>query len=299
MAKAIPWNPMLGSKKLPPFSPASKHEVAWRKATIATLCAGLAWTHLGASLAHSPRDMVRVPSGEIELGSTYVELMDVAQWCNRLTQSSQCRAEDFTFELALGRKQRLDSFLLDRHEVSIAKYQRCVRAGRCAPHRMETAAPGSSSNPERPVTMVSHFDAQRYCEFAEKRLPTEAEHELAARGPSRRRFPWGRVFHSGRVNGGGLPPEYTNADDGYELLAPTSSFPDGRTPQGTLQLVGNAAEWTASKRKGPDGAPSAEVIVRGGHFASPPWQLRGAHRIALPPETKRLTIGFRCARSIP
>lgn len=257
---------------------------------------GLAsWPSSAESAAHE----ARIVSGEIELGTTYAELIDVAEWCNRLSRSTQCKPEDFALELSLGRREHIDSFFIDRREVSVNHYERCMRAGRCAPHQMNRAAADLLVSPDHPVTMIRQGDAARYCEFVGKRLPSEEQFERAARGSKRRRFPWGELFHAGRVNGGSPPPRRTESRDGYELLAPVEAFADGQTPEGVLQLAGNAAEWTSSRLQDSSGRPGAKFVVRGGHFASPPWHLRSAHREALLPGTRRLTIGFRCARPAP
>lgn len=244
-----------------------------------------------------PPGMLRIPGARVELGSTYAELIEAAEWCNRLTQSSHCRAEDFRDELSLGTRSTIPDFFLDRTETTIGEYERCVRAGSCRPSSMEDIIPGISREEELPVTMVGHQDAAAYCAFRGARLPTEEESEFAARGSARRRFPWGDLFHAGRTNGGASLLERTNQEDGYELLAPALAFRDGRSPEGVLQLAGNAAEWTATREVDASGGPGERYVVRGGHFATPPWLLRSAHRETLPPHVRRITVGFRCAKS--
>ena len=93
--------------------------------------------------------------------------------------------------------------------------------------------------------MITFDDAKRYCAFRGGRLPTEAEFERAARGPARRAYPWGQNYNPKLSNHGRLGVDTTDPNDGFSELAPVGSFPDGATPEGILDLAGNAAEWTA------------------------------------------------------
>lgn len=256
------------------------------------LCLGL----LVGGRSSAQERLVRVPAATIALGSTLDDVIAAANFCNRLTMRPTCEAEDFGLERR-DEKASVRTFWLDRTEVSLGDYERCERAGSCLPHQMP-AALLDAPHPERlPVTMVSLEQAEDYCVFRGARLPTEEEFELAARGPSGRAYPWGNLFHGARANGGAHAPEYSSSNDGYELLAPVDAFSAGRTPLGLLQLAGNVAEWTSSAEHDRAGEKTGRVISRGGHFASPPWQLRAAHREAHLPSDRRPTLGFRCARS--
>ncbi|MEK6709404.1 MAG: SUMF1/EgtB/PvdO family nonheme iron enzyme, partial [Nitrospinota bacterium] len=151
------------------------------------------------------------------------------------------------------RTLHLDAFHLDRFEVSNGAYARFVEAtGRRPPaweppisRREEPAgdwsrfaweggrpSPGAS---DLPVTLVSWFDAEAYCAWAGKRLPTEAEWEKAARGAEGRTYPWGGEPPEGRANFGGAHPG----------PLPPGSFPGGASPYGVMDLAGNVAEWVA------------------------------------------------------
>jgi formylglycine-generating enzyme required for sulfatase activity len=104
------------------------------------------------------------------------------------------------------------------------------------------------------------------------------------------------------ANHGRLGIDTSDASDGYAELAPVGSFPGGRTPDGFLDLAGNAAEWTGdpftARHDLPvDPAWGGARVVRGGHFRSGAAWLRGAVRVPLSPDEATQTVGFRCARS--
>ena len=90
-----------------------------------------------------------------------------------------------------------------------------------------------------PVVRVSHADAQAYCQWAGRRLLTEAEWEKAARGEDGRAYPWGNQFSCGNANFG------ESGCDLYARTAPVASFPSGASPYGTLDMAGNVWEWVS------------------------------------------------------
>ena len=90
--------------------------------------------------------------------------------------------------------------------------------------------------PNRPMVGVSWYEAQAYCAWLGGRLPTEAEWELAARGPSGRRFPWGDDPPE---------PERVNFDESLGCESPVGIYPAGATEDGVMDLAGNVWEWVA------------------------------------------------------
>ena len=195
----------------------------------------------------------------------------------------------------------LDAFWIDRTEVTKAQYQQCFESGSCA-------APGCSGTGkgDHPVVCVGSQDASKYCVWAERRLPTEAEWEKAARGTAGREYPWGndapdcnRVNYDGYRVGGGKCVGNTTA---------VGSYPSGASAYGALDMAGNVWEWVAdwyndkyyanSPAENPPGPDSGGVrVLRGGGWVNDQGSVRAAVRFRNDPAYRRVDIGFRCVRS--
>jgi formylglycine-generating enzyme required for sulfatase activity len=140
---------------------------------------------------------------------------------------------------------------------------------------------------QHPATEVSFDGARAYCEWAGKRLPTEAEWQRTCEGTEGRVYPWGADVDST----GAAPANLEGTGDGFERTAPVGSYPDGRGPGGHWDLGGNVWEWTL----GPEGQP----MLRGGSWANGYTLARCAHRddpSSSHSYYKGSSVGFRCAR---
>jgi formylglycine-generating enzyme required for sulfatase activity len=252
--------------------------------------------------------MIKVRASSFYMGSTVPDVLEAVAECAREPHGHRCKEELFANELPQHRV-KLSAYWLDRTEVTVADYRRCVELRRCdAPPYADGAR--RFDRPSFPVTLVRHQDAVAFCKFRRARLPTEAEFERAARGIKGRRYPWGTVYNSRAANHGRLGLDRSDKTDGFAELAPVGSFPAGRTPDGFVDLAGNAAEWVADRYapgyadsatvdpRGPSGSgATSERVIRGGSFSSPgPW-LRGSARDSAEPDSRSPEVGFRCARS--
>ncbi|HTV22669.1 MAG TPA: SUMF1/EgtB/PvdO family nonheme iron enzyme [Polyangiaceae bacterium] len=251
--------------------------------------------------------MVRIPASVFQMGSDEAEVLAALADCVREAYGHRCSPTLFNNETPR-HVVHLSSFWIDRFEVSVADYERCVEAGRCEP-RPTSEATERFDRADYPVSRVSWNDAVAFCAFRGARLPTEAEFERAARGVGDRRYPWGNLFNVWASNHGRFGWDVTDATDGHAELAPVGSYPAGVTPDGVYDLAGNVAEWVADRYaptyeaaeghdpRGPGVGGSNLRVVRGGSYAQARFRLRGAARAFAEPGERRSTLGFRCARS--
>ena len=192
----------------------------------------------------------------------------------------------------------LDAYYIDRYEVSNADYKRFIEAAkRAAPALFEDP---QKNTPNLPVAGVDWTDADAYCSWAKKRLPTEAEWEKAARGAEGWLYPWGNTFDPTRAN-------ILGDADGYPDVAPVDALPTGKSPYGGYNFAGNVGEWTGGyfdpeyyktiPLKNPRGPETGtRRVVRGGSYRTAPETATATYRSAFAPESRKPYIGFRCAK---
>lgn len=213
------------------------------------------------------------------------------------------------------RKVYLDAYEIDKYEVTTVQFLKFVLATDRKPlidwqyeggNFQETMA-------SHPVMHVSWFDADAYCRWAGKRLPTSAEWEKAARGEDGRIYPWGNEPAGlSRANFGrtGLSGPVRDRPERLLLYPPIISvdkYDNAVSPYGVFQLAGNVAEWTADwydphyYKTAPDRNPKGpekgtQRAFRGGGWIDSTPSVRPAQRNGTDPNTKMNWLGFRCAR---
>lgn len=219
-------------------------------------------------------------------------------------------------------------FRIDRYEVTNARYRACVAAGIC---RVPASADSHTRDPyygepaydQYPVVEVSWDDAVDFCTWLGRRLPTEAEWELAARGDCTRAapttcgpeddgpYPWGAELATCDLANHAEPSTgYCVVDGDTDRVG---SRTDGAGPYGVHDLAGNVAEWVADLYDptyylttcalgcvDPEGpAAGSERVVRGGSWSDGPEKLEVSERASLAPGARDDGTGFRCARDEP
>jgi eukaryotic-like serine/threonine-protein kinase len=249
----------------------------------------------------SPKDgmvLVRVGAGEFKMGSAKAE-------------DPQALDEELPQHIVY-----LDTYWIDQSEVTNSQYAVCVAdGGACTQPKEKFSLTRSSYYDDAqyanyPVIFISWGQAAAYCAWAGRRLPTEAEWEKAARGPTGRIYPWGNTFDGTRANycdvncnNGWKDPHF---DDGYIDTAPVGDYPDGASVYGAFDMAGNVYEWVAdwyepysrNKQVNPTGpAAGQEHIIRGGSWGDDSAHIRAAVRSHInTPDYWMNFIGFRCAR---
>jgi formylglycine-generating enzyme required for sulfatase activity len=218
-------------------------------------------------------EMVLIPAGEFTMGS------DAGNGDNRPPH-----------------KVYLDSYYIDRFEVTVLQYKACAATGVCkAPAYTGHYNDAQYSN--HPITNVDWYMANTYCQQREARLPTEAEWEKAARGSDGRTYPWGEDINSTLAN-------YNNT---IGDTAAVGSYEQGKSPYGIYDMAGNVWEWVsdwfdgnyypASPYSNPTGPSSGQdKVLRGGSLDNQDWGVSTYFRNPKVPTYNNGDIGFRCAR---
>jgi formylglycine-generating enzyme required for sulfatase activity len=221
----------------------------------------------------TPGTLVEIPAGSFDMG------------CDAAVHP-ECTGDE-----APVHRLQLSAFWIEATEVTAAQWRACEAAHACP------ALAGAAAGDDVAVGFVPHADADAYCHWLGRRLPTEAEWERAARGPNGGLYPWGDDA-----------PDCERAasracDGGITVVA---THPDGRSPEGVYDMAGNAWEWvsdgynaeyyTTSPAEDPemDDATAGLRSVRGVDGWSDLSVLRSTNREMAIPDAVSPLVGFRC-----
>lgn len=244
--------------------------------------------------------MVAVPAGEFWYG------------CNQKFDQ-ECDSDELP-----GETKTLPVFSIDRTEVTVEAFGRCVDAAACSGDGL--GIPFFNGQPQttfakncnwdkpnradHPINCVSWHQAEAFCEWKGARLPSALEWEKAARGTDARKYPWGNRRYDSSQRVANIADESARKvqeswswaavgyDDGYYATAPVGTYPSGASPYGALDMIGNVWEWTADW----SGESQTRRELRGGAWDLAPEFARISNHNGFDPRARYVSIGFRCAQ---
>lgn len=236
----------------------------------------------GSRLGDAPNKMIVIPAGEFTMGSN-----------NRLSDEGP------------EHKVILSRYSIDQFEVTNLQYKKFNDAthGRSPRHWRNRTFPAGKA--DHPVVYVTWNNAHDYCEWAGKRLPTDAEWEKAARGTDSRTFPWGDEFATENAN---TPVRWQEIGQ-FGDTSPVGAFEKGKSPYGVYDMSGNVWEWTESWYKAYPGNKTASEsygerykTLKGGSWFDCSFYKCGIsapvfNRSFFAKKVKNDSFGFRCAKS--
>lgn len=270
-------------------------------------------------------EMVTVPGGTYLMGTTLDEASQAMDEC--ALYGKTCTDLSWVQDSTPAHPTTVDSIQMEIYEVSVDQYatflnwlgpnahkngcqgQPCALTAVEDADRSYIAFDGTTyavRNPEfysnHPVTLVTWWGANEYCRTINRRLPTEAEWERAARGSQNYVYPWGFAFDTQKA--------ISSVPSAVGTVA-VNSYPNGTSPYGIFNMAGNVSEWVSdwyqidyytqqlnnaeANPKGP--VSGTQKVHRGGSWDTIPLFLRSVHRLSQAPDQPSASIGFRCVTS--
>lgn len=182
---------------------------------------------------------------------------------------------------------KVDSFYIDKYEVTNQQYKEFIDYNKVDfyPRRWKNFTYPKGEE-DFPVTDVNFYEAQAYCTFLNKRLPTEEEWEKASLGDKKNAWPWGNEYKEGFANIDRYGPRKVG------------SFKRDKSIFGVYDMAGNVAEWTSSWLNKPslEEENSGQIVIKGGAWLDKPLNSLKDYRRGSEPDQKHLIYGFRCVK---
>jgi iron(II)-dependent oxidoreductase len=231
--------------------------------------------------ASIPSDMVLVPGSSLSLNVT--------------------AADEFIPYPEVNVKTKIDTFLIDKYPVTNSQFYDFITntgyrpADTSAFLRHWQSGTFRQGQDKYPVVFVSYEDIEAYATWAGKRLPTQAEWQLAAQGTDNRKWPWGNDFHG------------TLCNNAFDKPTPVDAFPKGQSPYGAVDMVGNV--WQITNDLYFNGS-NYFTVIRGGSYYKPEsswWYIQGGPQsldktqimlMVAPGFDRCATVGFRCVKDV-
>ncbi|MBE0671928.1 MAG: SUMF1/EgtB/PvdO family nonheme iron enzyme [Anaerolineales bacterium] len=244
--------------------------------------------------------LLYVPAGKFIMGEKSEEALAICQNFRSDCQLNQFIGEEPPHEV------NLNAFWIDQTEVTKAMYTKCVDASICQPPLYTHSYYSRAELDNNPVGFVDWAMANTYCQWAGRRLPTDAEWEKAAswddRTKTKRIYPWGDNIDCSFAN------YYGKIGGCVEGTTPVGSYEIGKSPYGAYDMAGNAWEWVNdwfstkyyrdSPLFNPLGPDTGQYrVVRGGSSDHEGFNVRTTDRYWSVPSTFGYNLGFRCASS--
>ncbi|MEW6577587.1 MAG: SUMF1/EgtB/PvdO family nonheme iron enzyme, partial [Chloroflexota bacterium] len=270
-------------------------------------------------------ELAEVTGGTFMMGTTLEEATQAMDECQLYGKT--CEDLSWVSDSTPPHQTTVDTFAIEVYEVSVTQFVTFLNW--MGPNSHKTQCQGqpcaqttqeqenslilfdgitySVRNPgfysQHPATYVTWWGAVEYCTTLNRRLPTEAEWERAARGSQNRIYPWGFEFDIQRA--------MTSIVDQAGTV-PVTSYPSGVSPYGAFNMAGNVSEWVydwyqpdyyTQQLNAPDPNPKGpiagtEKVHRGGSWDTIPLFLRSVHRMSQPPGNPTAAIGFRCVADV-
>ncbi|MFQ5543961.1 MAG: formylglycine-generating enzyme family protein [Nitrospiria bacterium] len=244
-----------------------------------------------------PEGMLAVPAGEFVMGNDQIDSKNIA--------AEHGIVKPWFVDEGPAHKVYLPLYYIDQYEVTNIEYADFIKTEKHPPPPYWENGSYAKGDDHYPVVMVRWEEAQNYCRSKGGRLPNEAEWEKAARGGDQRTYPWGATFDARKANLGGLTGD----------LKPVGSFPEGKSPFGSFDMIGNVWEWTSDwYRPYPGSSYKSDrygkplKVIRGnswspiGHYEPEvqneimKYHSTTTFRLFAPPDSTITDVGFRCMR---